>query len=279
MAKKVEKAVKTDATKLKVAKKSKTEAPKKAVVRAADALLLRESESETEPRRDELVHVYGNGVVCDTENRGHAQPRNSSPLEIVVDATAGYIPLWAKNTTLRWRFQERSMLAFANPEAAKAAIKLLFGEGLLMWEDAAPVKFKEDKDSWDFEIVMRRYDDCDNSGCVLASAFFPDGGRHKLTLYPKMFEQTRKEQLETMCHEIGHIFGLRHFFAKVDESEWPSEVFGEHEAWSIMNYGAKSKLTDDDKADLKTLYQRAWNGALTEINGTPIKLVKPHTAR
>ena len=45
-----------------------------------------------------------------------------------------------------------------------------------------------------------------------------------------------------------------------------------------MNYGSKSVLTADDKADLKRLYQLAWSGQLTQINGTPIKFVMPfHT--
>ena len=45
-----------------------------------------------------------------------------------------------------------------------------------------------------------------------------------------------------------------------------------------MNYGNQSVLTTDDKADLKRLYQLAWSGQLTQINGTPIKFVKPfHT--
>jgi hypothetical protein len=45
-----------------------------------------------------------------------------------------------------------------------------------------------------------------------------------------------------------------------------------------MNYGSQSELTDEDKADLKRLYQTAWSGELTEINQTPIRFVKPfHT--
>jgi hypothetical protein len=45
-----------------------------------------------------------------------------------------------------------------------------------------------------------------------------------------------------------------------------------------MNYGNLSKLTADDKADLTKLYQLAWSNQLTEINGTPIRFVKPfHT--
>jgi hypothetical protein len=42
-----------------------------------------------------------------------------------------------------------------------------------------------------------------------------------------------------------------------------------------MNYGAKSELTDVDREDLSNLYRGAWNGTLKQINGTPIKLVRP----
>jgi hypothetical protein len=152
------------------------------------------------------------------------------------------------------------------------------GEALLAWGDAAPIKFAQQEDVWDFEIIMRRADDCDVNGCVLASAFFPDGGRHELVLYPKMFTQSTTEQVETLVHEIGHVFGLRHFFANLSETAWPSHIFGTHNPFSIMNYGSKSVLTDEDKADLKRLYRMAWSGELTNINGTPIRLVKPfHT--
>jgi hypothetical protein len=177
---------------------------------------------------DPEVHVYGAGIRCDTEVRGHATPQGRSPLEIVVDASEGFIPLWAKDTTLRWRFREQSMKYFKSPSTAKAEIRRLFGEALLAWGDASPVKFSERSDVSDFEIVMRKNDDCDPTGCVLASAFFPDSGRHQLTLYPKMFTQVRQEQVETLIHEIGHVFGLRHFFANITENAWPSQIFGTH---------------------------------------------------
>jgi hypothetical protein len=236
------------------------------------------AKSDGAARTESEVHVFGKHVVCDTEPRGHARPQGRSPLEIVVDASEGFIPLWAKDTTLRWQFRERSMRVFRNPTAAKAAIRRLLGEAILAWGDAAPVKFAERSDAWDFEIVMRGADNCNASGCVLASAFFPDAGRHQLTLYPKMFSQSRAEQVETLVHEIGHAFGLRHFFANVSETAFPSQIFGVHRPFSIMNYGNQSTLTADDKADLKKLYQLAWRGQLTNINGTPIRLVKPfHT--
>ena len=53
-------------------------------------------------------------------------------------------------------------------------------------------------------------------------------------------------------------------------------IFGVHRAFSIMNYGVLSELTDDDKNDLKNLYQAVWTGELTEINGTPIRLFAPY---
>lgn len=227
---------------------------------------------------DDEVHVYGNGVICDTERKGHKTPKGRTPLEIVLDASEGFIPLWAKDTTLRWRFRERSLDVFQNPSAAKQYIRELFGNALLQWGDAAPVRFAERDDAWDFEIVMRGSDDCRGGGCVLASAFFPDGGRHELTLYPILFRQSDEEQIETMIHEIGHVFGLRHFFANISETAWPSEIFGTHERFSIMNYGSDSKLMDADKFDLKRLYELAWSGALTSVNGTPIRFVEPfHT--
>ncbi len=134
-----------------------------------------------------LIHSMGQGVICDTERRGYATPQGRSPFEIVVDASEGFIPLWAKNVTLRWRFSERSFAILPDAVAKKTEIRTLFAEALVAWGTAAPVKFKEDKDVWDFEIVMRSGDQCSPFGCVLASAFFPDPGRHELVIYPKMF--------------------------------------------------------------------------------------------
>jgi hypothetical protein len=224
------------------------------------------------------THVFGNDIRCKTDTIGYPTPGNRSPLEIVVDATEGFIPLWDENTTLHWRFQEQSLTHFVDAAAAKTAVRELFGEAILIWGDAPPVKFTERRELWDFEIVIRESDDCDINGCVLASAFFPDGGRHELSIYPRTFQETPKEQIDTLAHELGHIFGLRHFFARISESAWPSEVFGKHTPFSIMNYGAQSEMTPNDRADLQRLYQVAWSGQLTHINGTPIRLVRPfHT--
>lgn len=228
--------------------------------------------------RGDLVHVVSKGVICDTEGRGFETPGGRRPVEIVVDASEGSIPLWAQGSVLGWRFQERSFAQSDDPEGRQRAVTDLLAEALLQWGAAAPVKFTRRADVWDFEIVLRNAPDCRDGGCVLASAFFPDAGRHQLVIYPTMFEQPAQEQVETLVHELGHVFGLRHFFAQVSEQQWPSEIFGTHSKFSIMNYGPDSKLTPEDLSDLTTLYQQAWSGALTDINGAPIRFVRPFSA-
>lgn len=225
--------------------------------------------------QEPYLHVYRDGHVCETDTRGHATPGGRSPLEIVVDASEGFIPLWDEDVILRWRFQEQSMQVFVNPEGAKAYIRALFGEALLLWGAGVPIRFTEADDVWDFEFAVEPQEKCTLNGCTLARAFFPDAGRHDLVMYPTMFQQPLNEQIETMAHELGHVFGLRHFFADVEETRWRSVIFGEHVPFSIMNYGAESVMTQNDRDDLRTLYELARTGVLTEVNGTPIRLVRP----
>lgn len=215
-------------------------------------------------------HVYNKKVICVTDSKGYPHPDNKDLTEIRVDSSNGIIPLWDKGVTLNWRFKKTFSLHFKSPEAAKENIRKLIGEAIVAWKDACPIKFHEDNDAWDFEIAMHD-SDCDNSGCVLASSFFPDQGQHTFYIYPSLLQQSQQEQIETIEHELGHIFGLRHFFAKIKEAQWGSELFGTENPFSIMNYGDKSKLNNNDIKDLKLLYQLIWTGKLTEINGTKIK--------
>jgi hypothetical protein len=223
------------------------------------------------------THVLSeNKIVCGTEDRGFKQPRGASREELVLDNTEGFIPLWDKNVTLRWRFNRSIQARLDGLGQTPDTLRKLIGEAVLGWGDAVPVKFVERDDAYDFEIDVREADRCSPSGCVLASAFFPDAGRHELKIYPKMFAQSKKEQVETLMHEFGHVFGLRHFFAQLSEKEWPAVIFGEHNPFSIMNYGENSFPTDADRRDLRKLYEGVWGGQIKNINGTEIRLMRPY---
>jgi len=252
------------------AKSAKKSATKKITANPFRPALHRKPQGEDENK----VHILKKGFVCETEPRGFIRPKGKSTTKIVVDASAGFVPLWAKNTTLHWHFNENSMRYFEDRVAAKQEIRKLISDTLTAWGTASPVKFKENNNTWDFEIVMRQGDDCVEGGCVLAMAFFPDAGRHKLYLYPFLFEQKRSEQVETLAHEFGHIFGLRHYFALLQEKDSPAEIFGRHNKFTIMNYDNLSQLTTRDRSDLSKLYKLVWSGKLTVINGKPIKLFK-----
>ncbi len=134
-------------------------------------------------------------VCCITEPRGHATPSGLDPIRLIVNAPGGFVPLWSPGhdpaLAVR-RGRARPVQAIRSSPKARSSG---FAEAILLWGDATPVKFAKRSDAWDFEIVVKRFDECNSDGCVLASAFFPDGGRHELSIYPKMFTQSRKEQI------------------------------------------------------------------------------------
>ena len=238
------------------------------------------SRKRTGKKTNSQEHIYGKKVRCATDSRGYERHRNLNFDEIRVHETDGFIPLWAEDVTLRYRFNEWSFEKKYGDKAdeQKAVVQKLFDDGLSLWGDAVPVKFTYNTNASDFEIFIVQEPDCDSTGCVLASAFFPDGGRHRFNIYPTCFDQSREEQVETFAHEQGHIFGLRHFFANISETDFPSHLFGEDSKFSIMNYGRNSFMTDSDRSDLKNLYAAVWNGELTEIDSAPIQLMYPYSS-
>jgi hypothetical protein len=218
------------------------------------------------------IHSLGKDLICTTESIA----TSPSPVELVVNATDGFIPLWTRGSVLHWRFNFESLDQYVRPDELKDAFRILFAQAILLWGDSSPIRFKEVNESPDFEVFIDKFDRCTPFGCTLASAFFPGPGREKLFVYPKMFAQPEPEQIDTLVHEIGHIFGLRHFFAGDREKKFPSELFGDQNPFTIMNYGTLSELTEQDKSDLALLYSSVWSGSLVEINRTPIKLFQPY---
>jgi hypothetical protein len=222
---------------------------------------------------------------CITESRfpapPPAAPRTGIQPEIVVDLQRGKVPLWAQGTTLNWRFDPKAVARHGNPDAMKRKVRKLLREAIEAWGET-PVAFRESDEDWDFEIAVLKRKDCDDEGCTLASAFFPEPVRQRVLVYPSMFDYDHAEQVSTMVHELGHVFGLRHYFADTDseEKKFPSLVYGKHSGFTVMNYGPRSHLTEADRKDLLRLYQAAWSAEPEQEIGKQVRLVQaPHAAR
>ena len=229
----------------------------------------------------DFEHRYGanNEIVCLTEIHGP-----ESGAERIMLGLGDRIPLWTPNSTLFWRFDERSMQRFSYPDQAKAHFRELIDGAMDMWGDAAPVKFQEAPPGSpltdiDFFYGLTPGNDCNpNGGCVMASAFFPSQNIERLWVFPKLLETDKSYQFEVMAHELGHIFGLRHYFAKEKEAKLPAVVFGEHSKFSIMNYGSDAMLTETDRRDLALFYTKVWNREITHVGGMNIDLVIPRSS-
>lgn len=146
-----------------------------------------------------------------------------------------------------------------------------FEAAYLAWK-FNPIVFAYTTENPHFKIKMQFTDDgTPTGGYVLASAFFPDAVTN-VFVYPILYEQPESEIINTLCHEIGHIFDLRHYFAQSKEKDWPSVLFGKQNKETIMNYGDDSKLMPNDIEDLKDLYGKVWGGQ-SQINNHPVKLI------
>src|SRR5688572_6062333 len=78
-------------------KKSKKSAapqkPKKSAAPRNDIFKLRSNTKVGKDEKEQL-HVFRHGIVCATEPRVRVIKRGDAQLEIVVDASDGFIPLW-----------------------------------------------------------------------------------------------------------------------------------------------------------------------------------------
>ena len=119
---------------------------------------------------------------------------------------------------------------------------------------------------------------------TLASSFFPGLPRRlmsyqtgspiapRIHLYPMCFKRPyRQAMYNVLCHELGHVLGLRHEF----EENIPSLRIGAVNEHSIMAYPNRNSqwcehyINDEDRNGLKELY------SLKEVKGYHIRDVDP----
>lgn len=217
-----------------------------------------------------MAHTHKKRVCCITQSdivQDDKKTSKTSPsghYMLVVDTGNNKIPLWAPNQTLTWKYSYDSSDDKSRIEEFEAALK----RAIAGWGSSAPVKLEGPKsvnDHTDFVVIL--YDEVneiENGRFVLGQAFFPNTKTKRFHIWATP-EELKDELVVTIEHELGHVFGLRHYFG-ISEEVAPG-VVGEvayykhdpNDERSIMNYGeAGSSITSKDKSDLKSLYNLVW---------------------
>ena len=102
--------------------------------------------------RKRVVHELGKGRICTTDVPGLRR----SPLDLVLDASEGFIPLWEQGKVLRWEFERTSLEMIDNSSEVKAYVRGILEEALLEWGSSAPIGFTESNSASDFKSGSNR---------------------------------------------------------------------------------------------------------------------------
>jgi hypothetical protein len=191
--------------------------------------------------------------------------------KIVLDDQTGVVPVWAQGQTLTWKYSVDA----AFDKISKSKFEDWLKQALAAWGDSAPVQVEGPKDSDDTDFTVVLYNDFFRyqGGYVLGQAFFPNTESKVFHIWPA--PEGVGNYVSTIEHELGHVFGLRHWFG-MQEGNVVYFRFDENDPVSIMNYGRDSKLTAKDKKDLKAFYHAIWSGRnlhLTDVQfGTAVSV-------
>lgn len=180
--------------------------------------------------------------------------------------------LWARGQTLLYSYEGRihPSCDLQTFDAMIAAAAVSFGFTVFRVRRAATPADAH------FKVVFEEQDEEDDEGKVtLAEAFFPKAfkrgiptPRPELRVFPAFWEDDATERHVTLCHEFGHIFGLRHFQAADEDNRFVQH--GTDSETTVMNQGG---VTEVDRTDLRSLYEGAWSGQLTMLGSHRIAFV------
>lgn len=177
------------------------------------------------------------------------------------------VPRWdvaGGNTKLQYYVKSESFKSATDAKFAGAKLQEAADEwnslGLGINISQAP-----DKKSAHFDLVYRT-NGLDDEG-TLAQAFFPHELEQDVIVFQFSFDRQNKGILKNVfLHELGHVLGLRHEFARTEERK-EAVILGAENPVSVMSYVFPPNIQQSDKDGIKAFYKKK-NG--DRIEGKPI---------
>ncbi|KAK6507233.1 hypothetical protein TWF481_005683 [Arthrobotrys musiformis] len=184
------------------------------------------------------------------------------------------IPLYKQGSDLVYYVDSKT---FMNPACDGEYIAACFALALASW-GILPISFTRTDNPGDahFHIAGR----AKAAGNVYARSFFPNTTTPPVLKIYELGIKNFHAMVNILAHEIGHILGLRHEFArrKPKELTEPAVLFGAENPSSVMNYHhdlLDCKVTEQDRQELRRFYTSAYTHGWDQYQGLRIKFVSP----
>lgn len=206
--------------------------------------------------RQKLRLLNGGGEVPAPYAGEYTCSNQPDPQALVV-GEANLVTLWNDGSTINYTILANT---FPNETMRQTALTA-FSEAAYNWTNAGFTKIKlVYTDRLEDSKYTIRFQSTP-SGNTVASTFKPNlDDVTDVNVYPLFYQlggstqELFNRQVNTMQHEIGHIFGLRHEFALTGETNRPAIQIGDPNPLSIMSYNADRTIQPSDVATINVLY-------------------------
>ncbi|KAI0384340.1 hypothetical protein F5Y04DRAFT_227186 [Hypomontagnella monticulosa] len=190
-------------------------------------------------------------------HRCKTEPDSISSIYLHVKSP-GKVHRWKPGSTITFNVNCES---FPEPAYTSHAIECLETAANEWNKGDLGVRFERVADSEPAVFQLMYSAPCRYRPAQLADSFFPGDPRHqqRLCVYEVAFgKESHGWMANVFCHELGHILGLRHEFARERELGSPAMLLGESNGSSIMNYFdelGKMGIQKSDYDGVKRFYQ------------------------